>query len=400
MYLTSPSSRVSPLLFQIIVLIVLLSIASIFNVFDVPQESSGPGAEIVKVAKNLINGGGISLPEYDTLHQDLLLMSKNATGSVWQDVYSLSQSGDLVCKHPLLMSILELPFIWAFGDAGLVIFSIMCGFLAFLGVYKILSRYIERPPTFRSIILLFAATPIVFYSVRPSYDLVIMALTLWGIYFLPYAPLRGGLLVCMGIFLRPFHVLCPLLLLFSPELKDIGGRLRFLAGVALVMSCFFLQNWFLWGGPFESAHARMPMYQAGEMIFNKAPVHFSFSIFLSDWGAKLFGLKGGFLLYNSLLLILLLPLTSWCYSHTRSKSIPESRFQRAEVFYSVVSLVLILVIFAYEGWNSTLFGSRYLLVSHALLSIVSLSFIERRITDKNVLPSGGANCHAGPTRTA
>ena len=365
-------SQVSCNYFKIISLLVISAfvITALAGAYSVTPE--GPVQEIYLCALNILNGGDFSLPEYEKYHQLFSQMSMRDNSAVWQDIYSLDSNGQRVLKHPHLMALILVPFLYLGGTAGLVFFSAMCVWWLLQILYCMLTKLIGRTPSSLSAYLLVAGTPFVFYAYSPSYDLLIVLLSIAGLFLMLEKPLVAGILLGLPVFLRPIAIIPALFfLLASQRGRGVSRKIQLLVGLALVGCAYSAYNYYCWGSPLASPHQRMPLYVNGEVVFNPSPTSFSLAILLSDWPSKLFGFEGGFLIYNVTLFCLVFSLPD----------LIKSPLRRELWCYIVAALVSFLLVYSYEGWKATLYGSRYLLVSHALLSLVALvgieSFLER-----------------------
>ncbi len=335
-----------------------------------PPVSEGPPLQIYLAAKNLIAGQGLHLDEYESYHRLLLEKSRSEGRPYWQDMYAIDRDGTRIVKHAHLMIVIVAPFLAIFGDAGLDILGALVFISLQIGIYMLVIELSGREISLISSIAVAAGTPFIFHAIGTDYDLLAASWVILSIALARKYPAIAGLLLGATVFFRASNILYgPLFLFLSKRFFPRAAMRPFLVGFLTAIASYLLYNDAIWGGPFITAHNRMPMYVAGESPFNPAPTAFSFDVLTSGWGAKLFAPANGFFPYNTGLLPLLLLPFYW-------KFLPIKR--EILIFLATVAAQA-AVIFSYQGWTESAYGNRYLLPANGLLAVLAVVVLEHAL---------------------
>jgi hypothetical protein len=238
----------------------------------------GDGAFYANVARGLLEDHSL---RQETLHPhswyDRDLGWNHNVDAAWSNI-ALGRNGEWWPKHPFLMPLCAVPFLWAFGPIGTLLFHFL--FYALIGVFafRIASRVASRPAALASACA-FATTPWIaerawgfnndcFYTV-----LILFAVdsALAG-----KAGLAGALLG-IGVFAKSTNVLYgPGLVLLFALRKDFRGALRLCFFAAVPVALYLGLNAFLFGSPFRTGYDRILVREAGQLGVHSHAADFHF----------------------------------------------------------------------------------------------------------------------------
>jgi len=171
---------------------------------------------------------------------------------------ALGPGGEWFPKHPILLPVLGLPFLAAFGLPGLLLLNLVV-LSAFAAVLYRLGRRVAPPgAAAAAVALLLLGTFVRAYAYNLSPDLLAALLVAAAVLAaLEGRPGPAGLLYGAAVLAKPL-----LVVLLPPALLYVairsGGRafLRFTAGGLLPGAAFALLNLALFGSPFTTAYDR------------------------------------------------------------------------------------------------------------------------------------------------
>ncbi|RMD86574.1 MAG: hypothetical protein D6808_03005 [Candidatus Dadabacteria bacterium] len=348
------------------------SIDLIFFAKDVPPVRQGPIMTLTSSAISFWREGRFNTPLFESVKEELEKRTKEKQVIYAQDVFAVTAKGTLAPKHCAVLIPLAAIFYGLFGLWG---FTVLNGlFLIFIAIslYRLTKSIVKGEPFLTIVTILMLGTQTLFILYELSYDLFGACLIICGLDMARKKPLGGAFLMAFSLFVRPFNIVyMPFLIyiaLLMAENKDRKYTLLSLfSGFALGCGIFGMYNHLLWGSPFVTVYDRTPNFAKGEMVFKPAISLFSIKVFLSDWWAKLFGLKSGLLLYNPALLAL--PFIAfrgfW-------------NFCKVEKSLFFGGLMPALLLFGYKYWGSTGFGNRFLLPSIYLWCVLIVSWAYKK----------------------
>jgi hypothetical protein len=171
---------------------------------------------------------------------------------------ALGPGGEWFPKHPILLPVLGLPFLAAFGLPGLLVLNlvVLAGFAALL--FRLASRFAPPGAAAAAVAILLLGTFVRAYAYNLSPDL--LAAFLVGAAVLATLEERAapaGLLFGAAVLAKPL-----LVVLLPPALVYVGWRLgvrpllRLVAGGLLPACAFALLNLALFGSPFTTPYDR------------------------------------------------------------------------------------------------------------------------------------------------
>ncbi len=268
---------------------------------------------------------------------------------------ALAVDGQPVPKHPVVLPIISLPFIGAFGEPGALVFNV-AQVTALLWILFRLARLAARPAAASAaVIATYAASFLPHYLWNYSPDVCAAALLMASVLALCAAPgaralVLGGLLfgaACVAKF--PLVVFAPgsLLLLRKPFGRQ---ALLFGAGVALPFAAFAAMNAHLFGSPLVTSYDRIARLTA-----SGAPAVYtqrsSFDLPIRE------GIRGQ-ILDREHGLLATSPVTLAALA-----GIPLFFRRRPRLAAHLVlgSLALFLLFSTYDQWSASHYGNRFLM---------------------------------------
>jgi hypothetical protein len=298
------------------------------------------------------------------------------------DQTSRGVRGEWYPVHEYLMPVFTVPFYWAFGVNGCLLFNILCS-AGIAGVlYLLLLLFV--PPLIAAAAGLMTAFGTLFYAYSYSYSLDVFSTLLMLISF--YFLLRkqysaAGFSWGLTVLARVGSVLSLAAFIFllladgfsstrGQTAKTLSAKLaplmRFcLAGVpAAVVFC--LANWHMFGGPFDTAYVHWQVYRDEQLVVLSQTALFNRPL-INGLNLMLFGLIEG-----DPLLLVAIPL---------GLPLMLKRYPRAACAILLLAAVLIPFYAKYEGSPS--YGIRYLMPLAALFSIpfaLAVQWVVQRAT--------------------
>ncbi len=341
-----------------------------------PLVNEGPQLQIYLSAKHLLAGGGLHQDFYDSYHEMIVKKSAENGSRIWQDIYSVDRHGQRIVKHPHLMIALVAPFLFLFGDPGILILGALSYLLLQASIYRLSENLIGSELSVLQALLLVCGTPFIFHATSISYDLLAATLIVGATQLARSRPLLAGIVMGLTVFFRPSNILyAPLFLFFIDRFFPRPKLPRVAIGLALAVAAFMCSNWLLWGGPLTPAHARMPYCDSGKTMFATGTMSFSLAILRSNLYEKFFSLRVGFLPPNlGLLPLLALPFI-WKALQARKEL----------ALLLATAAIQIVLMFSYDGWAATSGGSRYLLPANAFLAIAATTAVAKLVRTEGQL---------------
>ena len=298
-----------------------------------------------------------------------LLVANNVAYDPLNGQLAVGRDG-LVPKHPILLSLLGLPFYALFGSYGLLLFNLLQT-LALMGLLLQLNRLYLSPMTAWITTLLYGvATLFHNYVYNFSPDVLSTLLVLAGTYFLFRKSIAySGAFLGFAAFAKPLNLLPIGLIGFyflwtqvqlsrnenGKHQLTISWRrlLLFAAGLGLSLLPYLAINYVLFGSPLVTGYQRMAVPgPLPESVAIASHIHDFNQSLLTNLHPVLFTPNKG-LLTTNLLIILAVP---GLVALARSP-------RRAELILLVgISLAILLLIARYDFWYLSHFSNRFLML--------------------------------------
>ncbi len=248
----------------------------------------GDGAFYMNVARGVLENHSLrqeSMHPHSWYDQDLG-WNQNIDAA-WSNI-ALGRNGEWWPKHPILMPLVSLPFIWAFGPLGSLVFQFVFYLLMALFAYRVATRVASRPAALAASVA-FVATPWIYdrvwgFNNDVFYTVIVLAAIDAA---LGKKPLLAGALLGVGVFAKSTNVLYgpPLLLLFLLQ-KDFKGALRFCIAAAIPATCYLGLNWYMYGSPLATGYHRILIREHGQAGMHSHATDFTFTLSAITAGMK------------------------------------------------------------------------------------------------------------------
>ncbi len=175
----------------------------------------------------------------------------------WSNV-AVGRGGKHYPKHPILMPILSTPLYWAFGLIGTLLFNVLMFAVMAAGGYLFARAYIRGPPAALAVIGFLLATAVRQYAYDYHVDVLLLALFLAGLGALVTGRgMLAGVLIGLTVVIKPTCLMwMPSLALLAFDRRDGRALRRALVGGALVLVCFAMVNWWMYGRPWWTGYNR------------------------------------------------------------------------------------------------------------------------------------------------
>ena len=314
--------------------------------------------------------GSIVNPDHYKLYDSLKKTSiADPDLNIWQDVFGVSISGKIYLLHGFWYAIIGTPFALVLGKYGLLLCNQLVLFLILVCSFRIARHLSNEKTALYSSIILLVGSQLIFYSYSYSYDLFGACLIIVGLDLSRRYPLIGAALMMLACESKPSNVLYAAVLswtwlyLYSNRLSAIR---RIIFGLILGGSVVALWNFYIWGSPFTTGYHRFPSFQNGEPVFDLSSYKPSISVFISDWGAKLFSKNVGIVPAN--IAVVLYPLS--LFFAFRNK---------LALTFAVITLAIglhFIFVYSLPIWDAYGSGKRYLMTAIILAVIHSSIFLE------------------------
>jgi len=298
-----------------------------------------------------------------------LLVANNVAYDPLNGQLAVGRDG-LVPKHPILLSLLGLPFYALFGSYGLLLFNLFLT-LALMGMLLQLNRLYLSPITAWITTLLYGvATLFHNYVYNFSPDVLSTLLVLTGTYLLFRERVAySGAFLGLAVFAKPLNLL-PISLLglyllwtqvqlsrneTSKYLLTISWRrlLIFAACLGLSLLPYLTTNYVLFGSPLVTGYQRIAVPgPSPESVAIATHVHDFNQSLLTNLHPVLFAPNKGLLTTNLIILLAIPGLVSLTRSPRR----------RELILLAGISLAMLLLIARYDFWYLGHFSNRFLML--------------------------------------
>ena len=276
---------------------------------------------------------------------------------------SLSIDNRAVPKHPVVMPILSLPFIAAFGKVGALIFNLVQVTILLWLLYRLASSVVQPFAATAAVVVTFLGSALPHYVWNYSPDMCATVLLVGGTLLVSAGP-RTRDSICGGVLLGaacvaklPLIVFLPgsLLLLRKPFWKP---AVAVSAGIAIPLVAFALMNIHLFGSPFVTSYDRIATLDPGNVpaVYSQRS---SFGLPIGEGArAQLFESEHGLLTTSPVTLLALLGVPALFV-----------RYPRLAAHVVGGSVVLFLVYSTYDQWNASHYGNRFLMPVMAAFTV-------------------------------
>lgn|GEM_PF-1478997 len=248
----------STALFTRLVLLITLA-AALFTVYSRWEPNRwlhGDGAFYLNTVRSVL--------EHGTLRQEAMhphsWYESNVAGNrdvdaAWSNI-AIGRNGEWWPKHPILMPLTALPFVWAFGPLGTLIFQILCVLLIGLFTWRIARRFAPRPAAMAATLIFTASSWMAGVVWGFNNDAFLTALVLGAVdAAFSLKPVPAGVLMGFAIFAKPTNVLyAPALLMVFLLRKEWRQALKFCLAAAVPCLIFAASNAWLYGAPWKTGY--------------------------------------------------------------------------------------------------------------------------------------------------
>lgn len=229
-----------------------------------------------------------SVMEHGTLRQEAMhphswydtdLGWNRNVDAAWSNI-ALGRNGEWWPKHPILMPLCAIPFVWAFGSMGTLVFQCLCVVLIALFTWRIARRFAPRPAALAATLVLVTSGWMSNVIWGFSNDAFLSALVLGAVdAALSLKAVPSGVLMGLAIFAKPTCVL------FAPGVlgvflfrKDWRAALKFCAAAAVPCAIFAASNAYLYGAPWKTGYDNILVRIDGKLSTRSHRDDFAFSL--------------------------------------------------------------------------------------------------------------------------
>jgi hypothetical protein len=264
----------------------VLGLAAILGFFSIREHwvpnkwLFGDGAFYMNVARGILENGSL---RQEAMHPhswyDKDLGWNGNIDAAWSNI-ALGRNGEWWPKHPILMPVCALPFVWAFGPIGTLIFQFLCYGLMAVFAYRVASRVASRPAALAAACA-FVVTPWIYdrvWGFNNDVFYTVLILAAMDAALLKKPGLTGALLG-IGIFAKNTNVLyAPALVAIFLLRKDWRGAVRLCIFAAVPATAYLGLNWYFYGSPFSTGYDRILVREGGKLGMHSHRADFSFQI--------------------------------------------------------------------------------------------------------------------------
>ncbi len=192
---------------------------------------------------------------------------------------ALGRHGEWWPKHPYLMPLVAVPFVWAYGPIGSLACHFLCYALIAMLAYRIAAR-LASPAAALAAACALVATPWFAHCAWGFNNDVFYTVILLAAIEAALAdrPHMSGLLFGVGVFAKATNALYgPALLGIFLLRKDWRGALRFLLWGAGPVLLYLGLNWYMYTSPFKTGYDRILVRVAGKTTTHSHATDFHFA---------------------------------------------------------------------------------------------------------------------------
>ena len=313
-----------------------------------------------------------------------LLLGNNVQIDLLNGQLALGIHG-LVPKHPILLSLVSLPFYQVFGNRGLLIFNVLDCALLLVLVFKLNRLFFNEIVSLITSMLYSTATLFFNYAYNYSPDVFSTVLVLAGLnlvlrnrYYLgalalglsvfaklPNLPLAGIILAYAAVRILRGHELSPLP---PPNLLKRCGKIAAIGALFLIaLAPFGITNQMLFGSPIVTGYQRTAVRgeALGEIAIDDHVDKFN-QPFLEGAFRLLFDPDSGLVTTNPVLLVAFLGF------------IRMNRRANPGPLYLVIAVCIaqFLMFAKYDDWQTSEFSNRFLMTFVAGSSVLTAGYLQ------------------------
>src|SRR6266850_4745800 len=280
---------------------------------------------------------------------------------------ALGQSGQWFPKHPILISILSLPFYGAFGVAGFLLFNLATVVALTTFLWLLCRRHVTPPIATAATLVLIGGTFLRAYVYNYSADLLSALLVLSALLLvLERSNLSAGLLLGLSGLAKPTNFLSASIVLFFVAARPPRRAVFWLIlGLLPALVAGGLLNLTLFGSPLISGYDRTLLLENGVPTTVSHRGFFDFPVWEGVRGQLLSPRLG--LLTTSPVLLLAIP----------GFVILLRRNPWEGMLYLSISEFLFLLFSTYRWWATSHYGNRFLMVPVCLTAVPLALTLER-----------------------
>lgn len=339
------------------------------------------------ISKSVTTGSFIQGDSYyyraviDSLLQDGdLLLANNVAADPLNGYLAIGKAG-LVPKHPIIMSLVSMPFYVLFGTPGLLLFNVLDSIILIFLIFKFNCLFFDPIVALITTILYATGTLFLDYVYNYSPDIFSTVLLLSGLYLvLREKYYFGALLLGLSIFAKlPNALLSAFILLYAGFVILRGNTnqdkqsstskwmVTLTTAVIFLISLlpFAYTNYFLFGSPFITGYQRMAEAGPDGQVIAVNHVDEFNQPLLKGIDQSLFDYRNGVLLTNPVLALAFLGVF-W---------IRKIKPQGQIVLILILCLVQFLFFAKYDDWSTSHFSNRFLMTFIALSSVFTSNII-------------------------
>ncbi len=309
-----------------------------------------------------------------------LLIANNVPTDPLNGQLAIGQNG-FVPKHPILLSVVSIPFYALTGTPGLLLFNMIDCMILMVLIFKLNSLFFDRLIAFITTILYATGTLFFDYAFNYSPDIFSTVLLLGGLYFILRDNYYSGtFLLGLSIFAKlPNMPLVAAILLYVGLMiwrqranDDSNEVIRHKLMVSISMTAIFIvslipfayTNNMLFGSPFVTGYQRTAVAdENGQMISVDHSGKFNQPL-LKGTFLSLFEPRNGILPTNPVLFLAVLGMA-------RMK---KGQFNRKLYLIIALCLIQFLLFAKYDEWYTSHFSNRFLMTFIALSSVFTSNF--------------------------
>lgn len=339
---------------------------------------STASGHVIHTAIALSKGEGLANKKFKQENLNMLTRSKEASNLIFRpDMYSIGLDGQFYPKHPILISILAVPFYLIGGEIGVWVLSQIILFFLFLAILVFSKQYSSSTIAFfLGIFAMIYSELILIHCAGLSWDLLGAALISWAFIFkkwkyriLPY------LMLALSCYLRMTHLFFLPFLLIFPWTGKIKVSFYDLIKFFLFLAPHLIFQWYIWGSPLTGPYSNLPHYVKGEMyIISGLKDHkFSLVTLLNGFEERLF--FGEHAILKKIPTLLILPFLAF-FTFRRKKLIND-----ISILW-LASFGYLLLFLSYHYWEGA-YGFRFVYPSYVLCFVILASSLQTYISKFN-----------------
>lgn len=287
---------------------------------------------------------------------------------------SVGADGEWRPKHPVLMSVVSVPFLLMFGVKGLLIFNVAVLTLLAGLTHRIALRGASAPVAALATAITFLMTFVVTYAYNYSPDAFAAIPGLLALLFLlDRRPLAAGIAAGLAFLAKPVHVLL-VAIAGLVVLRTTGwrGGLRYAAGAIPSAVAVMVYNTLLFGGPLTFSYDRILYLETGTV---SQRADFDLALIPGNLTGQFLDVQHGLLFTAPSALVALLGVAILWRRRRREAMVPL-----------LVALGYVAFFSTYAPWMTSHFGNRFLFIP-VLASALPLAALLGRVRFRGAAPA-------------